>query len=84
MTDDKHILSRRSILKAAGIALAAGAVGSSALPRAHAQNRVLGTVINYAAGVPSAASVKAVGHVGAVRYVSQPRPGTESWMTGSP
>lgn len=73
-------LSRRSALLAAGI----GGAALAAAPRAHAQNRVLGTVIDYAAGVPSAQSIKNAGHLGAVRYVSQRRPGTESWMLGKP
>ena len=42
------------------------------------------TVVDYASGPPSAAAIKAAGHIGAVRYLSPPRPGTESWMTGKP
>lgn len=76
--------SRRNILKAASIAVAAGAVGSVAgQAAAGAQGRVLGTVIDYSGGVPSGASVKAAGHMGAVRYVSQRRPGA-NWMIGKP
>lgn len=41
----------------------------------------LSTVIDYAAGVPSASAVKRAGHVGAVRYLSPPRDG---WMNGKP
>lgn len=41
----------------------------------------MSTIIDYSAGVPSAADVKNAGHVGAVRYVSQPR---EAWMRGKP
>lgn len=37
------------------------------------------TVIDFAAGPPPAASIKAAGHDGAVLYISDPR---ESWMTG--
>lgn len=44
----------------------------------------MATVVDFAAGVPSAAQIKAAGHVGAVRYISPPRPGTESWMVGKP
>lgn len=88
MTVDKHTLTRRSLFKATSIALAAGTVGAAALAAAPqaaaAQGPVLGTVIDYAAGVPSAASVKAAGHIGAIRYVSKRRPGTESWMIGKP
>lgn len=74
--------SRRSLFKASALAVAAGAVALGA-PRAHAQRRVLGTVVDYAAGVPTAAAVKAAGHIGAVRYVSGRRPGAE-WMAGKP
>lgn len=37
------------------------------------------TVIDFSAGPPSAASIKAAGHTGVVLYISDPR---ESWMTG--
>ena len=78
-------MNRRGFLRASALALAAGAVGTAATaPQAAAQGRILGTVIDYAAGVPSAASIRAAGHLGAVRYVSQRRPGTESWMVGKP
>ena len=76
-------MNRRGFLRASALALAAGTLGATA-PGAAAQGRILGTVIDYAAGVPSAAAVKAAGHLGAVRYVSQRRPGTESWMLGKP
>lgn len=39
------------------------------------------TVIDYSAGVPRASSVKARGHIGAVRYISPPR---QTWMKGKP
>lgn len=72
--------TRRTMLKTAAIATAAAAVSPVA---ARAQGRIYGTVIDYSAGVPSAASVKANGHLGAVRYVSMPRPGA-TWMRGKP
>ena len=78
--------SRRTFLKSAAIATAAGAASSTLLsPAAAAQTpgRVIGTVIDYSAGVPSASSVKAAGHMGAVRYVSERRPGA-NWMLGKP
>lgn len=77
--------NRRAFLRTTAMAVAAGAVGTS-LPHASAQVRggILGTVVDYAAGVPSAASMKAAGHLGAVRYVSQRRPDAESWMVGKP
>ena len=68
------------MLKAAAIATAAAAVSPGL---AQAQGRVVGTVIDYSAGVPSARSVKAAGHMGAVRYVSERRPGA-NWMLGKP
>lgn len=79
--------SRRGFMKAASIAVAAGAVGSAAVaatPSASAQGRILGTVVDYSAGVPTGSSVKAAGHMGAVRYVSQARPDAISWMKGKP
>ena len=79
-------ISRRSFLGTATIATALGAagiVGISRIPSAGAQGRPIGTVLDYSAGVPSARSVKAAGHMGAVRYVSQRRPGA-SWMLGKP
>lgn len=80
-----HHLNRRAFLRATALTVAAGAVGAT-LPAAQASpsRPVLGTVLDYAAGVPSAAAIKADGHLGAVRYVSRRRPGTESWMTGKP
>ncbi|MHA2788431.1 glycoside hydrolase domain-containing protein [Corynebacterium sp. S7] len=75
--------SRRGVLKAASIAVAAGVVGTSVAPAARAQNSIIGTVIDYSAGVPSGSAVAAAGHLGAVRYVSQPRPDA-AWMAGKP
>ncbi|WP_291313466.1 DUF1906 domain-containing protein [Corynebacterium sp. UBA2622] len=75
--------NRRRFLASAAAASAAGALAVSTAPRAAAQNAVLGTVLDYSAGVPSARSVKAAGHLGAVRYVSQRRPGAD-WMHGKP
>ncbi|HJG42926.1 DUF1906 domain-containing protein [Corynebacterium phoceense] len=72
--------SRRSLLRAGTIALAAGAVGTAA-PQAFALGPVLGTVVDFSAGVPSSAALKAAGQMGAVRYVSKPRAG---WMAGKP
>ena len=77
-----YSLSRRSLFKASTIALAAGVIGSQA-PQAAARP-IQGTIIDFAAGVPSAQAVKNAGHLGAIRYVSKPRPGAESWMTGKP
>lgn len=80
--------NRRTFLKSAGAAAAtaalAGSTSAALSPAAQAQQRrVLGTVVDYSAGVPSASAVKAAGHMGAVRYVSDRRPGAE-WMRGKP
>ncbi|MDY6049292.1 MAG: DUF1906 domain-containing protein [Corynebacterium sp.] len=78
-------MDRRHFLTATGLAALTAAGFSLTTPApAHALGPVLGTVLDYAAGVPSAAAVKAAGHLGAVRYVSQRRPGTEGWMIGKP
>ncbi|MBZ8176668.1 DUF1906 domain-containing protein [Corynebacterium poyangense] len=80
-------LTRRSLLRAGAMGLAAGVV-ATATPRALAAvdptRPVLGTVLDYATGVPSAAAIKAAGHMGAVRYVTRPLPGNESWVLGKP
>ena len=78
---------RRFLGRATALALlgAAGAAGVSRLPSADAQNRKpIGTVLDYAGGIPSGRAVKAAGHMGAVRYVSQPRPDSVSWMKAKP
>jgi len=79
--------SRRNIIKAGAFAAAAGTlaigVGTVTASRASALGPVLGTVVDYSAGVPGASALKAAGHIGAVRYVSQKRPGAE-WMAGKP
>nr|WP_235831499.1 DUF1906 domain-containing protein [Gordonia zhaorongruii] len=57
--------------------------GSSELPSSGPRDPRLGTLLDYSAGVPSASAVRAAGHAGAIRYVSDPRPGAE-WMAGKP
>ncbi|MEZ2189276.1 DUF1906 domain-containing protein [Corynebacterium sp. CCM 9204] len=86
MTPQQPIVQRRVLLKAAALAIAGGSIATTAgvLPRAHATRPVLGTVLDYAAGVPDARAIAAAGHLGAVRYVSQRRPGAENWMLGKP
>ena len=73
--------NRRRFLQTTALALTGATLGSTA--QAHAQGRILGTVIDYAGGVPSGRAVKAAGHLGAVRYVSERRPGA-NWMLGKP
>ena len=68
--------NRRTFLKSAGAAAATAALAGSASaalsPAAQAQQRrVLGTVVDYSAGVPSASAVKAAGHMGAVQQSTQ-------------
>lgn len=75
-------LSRRALLGYTAAALAAGVAGPAAgIPRATAAP--LGTLLDYAAGVPSAAAIRSAGHTGVIRYVSDRRPGAE-WMAGKP
>ncbi|MER0080061.1 DUF1906 domain-containing protein [Corynebacterium sp. KPL2830] len=75
-------LSRRGLLKASAFALTAGAIGTAA-PSAAALGPVRGTIIDFSSGVPSPAAIKRAGHIGAIRYVSNKRPGA-AWMTGKP
>jgi hypothetical protein len=64
------------------VALAAGSAAASlSAPRAAAAP--LGVLLDYAAGVLSAADIKASGAIGAIRYVSDRRPGGQ-WMLGKP
>lgn len=39
------------------------------------------TILDYSAGVPPAAAIRAAGHDGVIRYISPPR---ASWMLGKP
>lgn len=75
-------LSRRGLLKASALALTVGAIGTAA-PSAAALGPVRGTIIDFSSGVPSPAAIKRAGHIGAIRYVSNKRPGA-AWMTGKP
>lgn len=75
-------LSRRALLGYTAAGAALGAVGSGFASRP-AGAASLGTLLDYAAGVPSAAAIKAAGHTGVIRYVSDRRPGAE-WMAGKP
>lgn len=74
--------SRRDMLRYT--AVGSGALLASALAPGVAQGReVLGTIVDYSADVPSPASIRAAGHSGAIRYVSDRRPGAE-WMLAKP
>ncbi|MBF6355333.1 DUF1906 domain-containing protein [Nocardia higoensis] len=81
-------LSRRSFLThtsaaATVCAAAAATLGMTVSAGSAAADPGHGTLLDYAAGVPSAARIKAAGHVGVIRYVSDRRPGAE-WMAGKP
>ncbi|AVH22363.1 DUF1906 domain-containing protein [Nocardia cyriacigeorgica] len=75
-------LSRRDLFGYAAAAAVIGSIGATVnMPRARAES--LGTLVDYAAGVPSAAAIRDAGHTGVIRYVSDRRPGAE-WMAGKP
>lgn len=75
-------LSRRDLFGYAAAAAVIGPIGATvSMPRARAES--LGTLVDYAAGVPSAAAIRDAGHTGVIRYVSDRRPGAE-WMAGKP
>ena len=69
-------ISRRDVLKfaAATPGLVGLGVAASSLSAAPA-SASLGTLLDYAAGVIPASQIKASGAVGAIRYVSDRRPG---------
>jgi hypothetical protein len=78
-------VSRRDVLKLAAATPAALSLGAWAsartAPTASADS--LGVLLDYAAGVLSAQDLKASGALGAIRYVSDRRPGGD-WMLGKP
>lgn len=79
-------LTRRDVLKyvtAAPAALGLGAGLQSVLAAATAAAQPYGVLLDYAAGVIAASDLKAAGALGAIRYVSDRRPGAE-WMLGKP
>lgn len=78
-------VTRRTLLTLAAAAPAALGLGalSASLTPAPAAADSLGLLFDYAAGVLSAADIKAAGGIGAIRYVSDRRPGAE-WMLGKP
>lgn len=76
------LISRRDVLKLAPAAVGLGAVASG-LVAATAQAAPLGILLDYAAGVLPAAEIRAAGAAGAIRYVSDRRPGAD-WMLGKP
>jgi hypothetical protein len=67
---------------AAPAALSLGALANSVCT-ATASADSLGILLDYSAGVLSAADIKSAGALGAIRYISDRRPGA-SWMLGKP
>jgi Domain of unknown function (DUF1906) len=78
-------VSRRDVLKFAAAAPGLVSLGAAAaaLRAAPVSAGSLGTLLDYAAGVIPAGQIKAAGAVGAIRYVSDRRPGG-AWMLGKP
>lgn len=78
-------MSRRSVLKYAAAATPAvlGLGGLSSVVAPAASAAPLGILLDYAAGVLSAADLRAAGALAAIRYVSDRRPGGV-WMLGKP
>lgn len=78
-------MSRRAVLKFAAATPVAVSLGAliDAVNAAVASADSLGVLFDYAAGVLSAADIKAAGGLGAIRYVSDRRPGAQ-WMVGKP
>ena len=74
-------VSRRELFTSAGPGTAAAGRAARAGPPV--ANAGPATLIDYSAGVPSPLGIRAAGHVGAIRYVSDRRPGAE-WMLGKP
>ncbi|MFD4367952.1 DUF1906 domain-containing protein [Rhodococcus sp. NPDC058521] len=76
-------VNRRQLFKFAAAGTAAvGMAGLASTTRIAAADD-LGVLIDYSGGVPSADSIASAGYAGAIRYVSDRRPGAE-WMKGKP
>ena len=79
-------ISRRDLLKYAAAAPAAVGLGAglqSVLGATTAAAAPYGVLLDYAAGVLSASDIRSAGALGAIRYVSDRRPGG-AWMLGKP
>jgi hypothetical protein len=78
-------MSRRDVLKfaAATPALIGLGVAAESLCAPSAEADGLGVLLDYAAGVIPANEIRSAGALGAIRYVSDRRPGG-SWMLGKP
>ncbi|MBN3454084.1 MULTISPECIES: DUF1906 domain-containing protein [Mycolicibacterium] len=75
-------MSRREVLKYAAAAPALLGFGA-AVSAAPASAAPLGVLLDYAAGVIRASDIRTSGAIGAIRYVSDRRPGG-AWMLGKP
>ncbi|KZS64396.1 hypothetical protein A4G26_10250 [Mycobacterium kansasii] len=78
-------VSRRDVLKyaAATPGLLGLGVAAASLRAAPASAGSLGILLDYSAGVIPASQIRAAGAAGAIRYVSDRRPGG-TWMLGKP
>ncbi|WP_327141986.1 DUF1906 domain-containing protein [Nocardia sp. NBC_01327] len=77
-----HVNRRAFLLGGAVIATGISAGLTLPAPNAAARQQI-GTLLDYAGGVPDAGAISADGHIGVIRYVSDRRPGAE-WMAGKP
>lgn len=77
-------VTRRDLFKwtAVGSAAAFGIAGLASRASVARAER-LGTLLDYAGGIPSAEAIAQAGHAGVIRYVSDRRPGAD-WMVGKP
>lgn len=57
--------------------------GSAQLPPSRPAGQQVGTILDYAVGIPTPEAVAGAGHAGVIRYISDRRPGAE-YMTGKP
>ncbi|WP_109788553.1 DUF1906 domain-containing protein [Mycolicibacterium confluentis] len=76
-------ISRRDVLRMAAVTPAAAVLGAGATTAHTASAAPMGVLLDYAAGVIKASDIRASGAIGAIRYVSDRRPGGQ-WMLGKP
>ncbi|MCD2112042.1 MULTISPECIES: DUF1906 domain-containing protein [Rhodococcus] len=75
--------SRRDMLRYATLGSGVALISALGAPGLAQGRPVLGTIIDYSAAVPSPSSIRAAGHIGAIRYVSDARPDA-AWMRAKP
>lgn len=82
-------ITRRQFLSVAAVAGLSGAtatlstgpsVADANLPPSLPAGTNLGTILDYSARVPSPLAIRAAGHIGVIRYVSDRRPGAENML----